>query len=805
MKESFLELWNSNDETIKNLTKNDIIKKLNATKFSPETGHQMDFSSLLGDIERDNSGMIISGRSILMSFNLFINFTEVESQDTGNSAGTEDWATVNTMLLEAKFLEVMERLKRDLENDKMKIYYTAGRSFGDISSTTMFKDIDKLFIGVTLMIIYMVFVLSKYGWTEIRFLLTMFGMMSCAMAFISGCGISSFFLFYSPVHTSLPFLLMGLGVDDIFVIMSAFRRVPNDRPLPERIATCLQHAGASITVTSLTDILAFLVGGTTILPSLQSFCLFASICIFMTYIFVATFFVAILTLDERRLQQNRNGCIPCIKHKGQTDLWCEPNLMLRSIRSIYSNVILTKPGKIFVIISAFVISIFCLRHVFMLTQKFDSTWFIPSSSYYFEYVMKYRFYYPDRGYEAQVIMGNLNYTQEMTKILLLSEQIKNETNVLDNVQSWIIPFRDFVNINFNLDIRDVQMTDSQFKYYLSKFLYSATGGRYQANVRFKEKLVCGQATSDIKISSITFRFHKFSDRDEYLPAKKTIERLIKEANFTSNHETFLWAKIFANWITDEIIDEEIFRNIALALFGVFICTAIMIVNLQVCLYIFTCVLLTMVRHINNYYLLPKSINFVLQISIGGLMQVWGLTLDLVTCISLQLAVGLCVGKNLEINNNKSFGFSYSFTCLDYAAHIGHTFLTISEGDGNQRALKTVENIGAAVLQGGFSTLLAVTLLSFSDAYTYQTFFKIFTIVVFFGLYYGIVFLPVILSIVPPKPYDYKMHKTIRLQKIDINNDTPLELLNKSNIEDTNFDVKVNDENCDENGKINLNY
>lgn len=29
------------------------------------------------------------------------------------------------------------------------------------------------------------------------------------------------------------------------------------------------------------------------------------------------------------------------------------------------------------------------------------------------------------------------------------------------------------------------------------------------------------------------------------------------------------------------------------------------------------------------------------------MQVWGLNLDLVTCISLQLSVGLCIGKFLD--------------------------------------------------------------------------------------------------------------------------------------------------------------
>lgn len=37
-------------------------------------------------------------------------------------------------------------------------------------------------------------------------------MLTIAMAFIVGCGLCSLFgVYYGPVHTSLPFLLMGLG------------------------------------------------------------------------------------------------------------------------------------------------------------------------------------------------------------------------------------------------------------------------------------------------------------------------------------------------------------------------------------------------------------------------------------------------------------------------------------------------------------------------------------------------------------------------------------------------------------------
>lgn len=634
MRENFLELWKSNYKKITNLTRNEIITKLNETDVNPESGHAANFVSLLGGIERDNEGLIVSAKSLISSWMLHINFSEVDSTKLGNIAGTEDWATYNTMVFEQKFIETLKRLKSELDSEDITIYYAAARSFGDISSKTLFQDIDKLILGVVLMMVYMLLVLSKFSWTELRVTLTSIGLMNVGMAYVSGCGISSIFFSYSPVHTSLFFIIMGLGVDDIFVIMSAFRKIKGEHSnlkLSEKIAKTMEKAGASITITSLTDIIAFLVGGTTVLPSLKSFCIFAAMCILMTYLYVVTFFIAVFTLDEKRLAQNRNSCCPCIVHK-ESKLWCDPKLMSRFITSLYSKFVLKKPGKLFIIVLAIILSAFSIDRVFQIKQKFDPIWFIPSSTYYFKYAMEHRELYPNRGFEAAVYMGNFDYTEEMPKIIDLSEKLKNQTNILGHVSSWIEAFQEFTEEFYKIDLRTKKLSDEQFKFYISKFLFSASGGQYQANFKFDKALICGEPASEVRISSISFNFHKFVDRDEYLPAKRAVENIIKEANFSDGYEkVFLWGKIFGNWITDEIIDEEIFRNISLALAGVFVCTTLMIVNLQVCFFIFICVLLSLV-------------------SVGGFMQVWGLGLDLVTCISLQLSVGICIGKLSELKS-----------------------------------------------------------------------------------------------------------------------------------------------------------
>ena len=70
------------------------------------------------------------------------------------------------------------------------------------------------------------------------------------------------------MHTMLGCLLVGLGVDDAFVIVQEFNNAEendkkNDiqnRSLEERIGRGMKQAGAGITVTSMTDIIVFAIG-----------------------------------------------------------------------------------------------------------------------------------------------------------------------------------------------------------------------------------------------------------------------------------------------------------------------------------------------------------------------------------------------------------------------------------------------------------------------------------------------------------------------------------------------------------------
>lgn len=64
------------------------------------------------------------------------------------------------------------------------------------------------------------------------------------------------------IHELIPFLLVGIGVDDIFVICNALDQTDLKDEANERIRQAIKMAGPSITITSLTNAMAFLLGAT---------------------------------------------------------------------------------------------------------------------------------------------------------------------------------------------------------------------------------------------------------------------------------------------------------------------------------------------------------------------------------------------------------------------------------------------------------------------------------------------------------------------------------------------------------------
>jgi hypothetical protein len=84
-----------------------------------------------------------------------------------------------------------------------------------------------------------------------------------------------------------------------------------------------------------------------VIPALSAFCAYAALGILGLYLLVSTFFVAILTLDEYRIKQNRNSVIFCYKHKNYSPTECsKKELVALFIKNIYAPTLMKLSCKV---------------------------------------------------------------------------------------------------------------------------------------------------------------------------------------------------------------------------------------------------------------------------------------------------------------------------------------------------------------------------------------------------------------------------------------------------------------------------
>ena len=616
-------------------------------------------------------------------------------------------------------------------------YPNVKRSFGDIASSTILGDVSVMAIGYMIVFVYVQIMLGRCNCLEQRSFLAFTGFLGVIMGIVVSYGIcSACNLFFGPMHSVLPFLLLGIGIDDMFVIIQSWDIAEEKRkstpinpkdlpPLPERVGEAMSQAGAAITITSVTDIIAFGIGGSTILPALSSFCIYASVGIVATYFFQCTFFVAWMKLDIQRFEANRNACLPCYTHgeEYRSNACSRGNFIQRGFYQ-YGKMLAQTPIKVLVLLLTVILLAFGITGLVLLRQEFDPTWFLPPDTYLAKWFQANKVYFPFGGDRVTLWVANVDIHQDFEALNQMAQTLSEQRDIVDQVDSWTEDFNRYTDQYFGT--KAWQLSPDAFNDKLAQYMYSPKGGRYRQQFKFESDPECGQPLPALLLSQITFVHKIFNGPEEHVPAMRRVKAIIQNANITGR--IFPLSIGYASWETDEVIAEELYRNIALATICVFVTTLILLANLTASILVLLCVLLSL-------------------INVGGFMHFWGLTIDTVSCNNLIIAIGLCV---------------------DYSAHVAHTFLLASGKDRNTRMINTCQNIGPAVLNGGITTTLAFILLAGSQSHVFSTFFKIFFLVVSFGLFHGLATLPVLLSIFGPASHSLETSSSFASDDFDVN-------------------------------------
>jgi predicted RND superfamily exporter protein len=706
---NLLEIWRYDEEHIRTTTPQEIIDAVNLLTKSPWFGYDVDYTKFLGGIERNTTGHIISARTAQMIWKLKLP-EDIELVDNQGSGLELELADKTTLEWEEEFVQIVQNMSKP---DAIALPHAA-KSFGDISSDAIFFDAYLMAGGYLVMFAYTIFMLGKLNTLEVRLFLSVSGLVSIFMGLGISLSLSSLLGYpYTPMHAALPFLCLGIGIDDMFVIVQCWTNMKRDTTnlglsIPDKMAIALKHAGVSVTVTSLTDVFAFGVGAVTKMPGLESFCVCTAIGLGSIYLLQVSWFVAWMTLDEQRVEAGRDGLLPCIVHQDFQPSDCSKFEVGLTVMKYYAKLLSSSVFKVITILITVSLLAFGAWGWCQIKQKFDPILLLPSESYLREWIRVQQDFYPDDGWVADVYSGEISYKDLESIDTLVSEleYLQKDGRTLKGVDSWWTKLKEYADDKTDFTSWQQFSNENDFQMLLSDFLFSSYGSKYKPNFKFgNEKLICNEKAPPIKATKFQISYFAFEGPETHIPARSAVTQVIDSAN---SPYTFSHCKVYAAWETDEIIGYELWRNIGLAMICVFIVTLLLLCNLQICIMVILIVVFTLT-------------------DIVGFLHFWDITIDIISCVNIVLAIGLCV---------------------DYSVHIGHAFL-IAKGTRHEKALESISTIGPAVFNGGLTTFLALVLCSFSSSHVFITFFKVFALTVIFGLFHGLVLFPVVLSLIGP--------------------------------------------------------
>ncbi|CBZ51687.1 putative Patched family domain containing protein [Neospora caninum Liverpool] len=221
------------------------------------------------------------------------------------------------MMWERLFIQI---LKDNQTFGDLEVSFQAFRSRDDElrASTSESKDV--------VYVVFTFFILATYS-TALNFSCDLYrnklfsALMGFGAAFMglgAGMGIVAYMgMPMVPTVLICPFLVLGIGVDDMFVVMNCYCVSYTIHDPEERCIQALRISGLGISITTLTNLISFGVGAFSTYMSIRNFCVYSAMALFMGYVFVLTFFFPTLCIDARREECARvcPFCLPDISDR----------------------------------------------------------------------------------------------------------------------------------------------------------------------------------------------------------------------------------------------------------------------------------------------------------------------------------------------------------------------------------------------------------------------------------------------------------------------------------------------------------
>ncbi|XP_040050816.2 NPC1-like intracellular cholesterol transporter 1 [Gasterosteus aculeatus] len=680
------------------------------------------------------------------------------------------------MQWETEFLKIVQAYQKNPAAN-FTFAYMAERSLEDEINRTTAEDIPIFMISYAVIFVYISVALGEYSsWKRIlvdsKFLVGLGGIL------VVGCSVLASMGFYSwiGIPSSLvilqvvPFLVLAVGADNIFIFVLEYQRDvrrPQEKR-EEQIGRVLGNVAPSMLLCSLSESVCFFLGALSTMPAVKTFALYAALAVLMDFILQMTAFVALLSLDTRRQDDNRCELLCCVSVSTKRPHAANEGFLLPLMRKYYAPVLLH--GYTRIIVMVVFIFMFCgsLFLMFNVTVGLDQELAMPQGSYmldYFQYLYKYFevgvpvYFVTKKGFNFTTVDGmNAVCSSVGCDQFSLTQKIQYAANhpelsyIAIPANSWVDDFIDWLNpgsrccrlYTFGPNAGKFCPASESGLLCLTKCMAIPADGVLRPKVeefnRFlpdflgnRPDLQCPKGglgaydkavVRDPSGEIIATRFMAYhvplTNSQEFTAALLKTRELAHNItmgmrNIKGTSPDF---EVFPYTVTN-VFYEQYLTIVPEGLFNIGLC---LLPTFVVC-----CLLLGLDLRSG---LLNLITIVMITVDTVGVMTLWGIHYNAVALINLVTAVGISV---------------------EFVSHMTRSFALSTKPTRVERAMEATATMGSAVFAGvAMTNLPGILVLAFAKAQLIQIFFfRLNLVITLLGMAHGLVFLPVLLSYFGP--------------------------------------------------------
>lgn len=360
----------------------------------------------------------------------------------------------------------------NFKSDRMEIAYMAERSIEDGINELSEAELWTVIISYVVMFVYITIALGKIRnfqtiLVESKIILAVGGIFIVLTSVMCSLGIFG----YLGVETTMltieviPFLVLAVGVDNIFILVHTYNRLDKKEfpTIGDGVGEALGLVGPSILLTAASECCCFLIGALSDMPAVRTFALYATVALFIDFIFQISAFIALMAIDQKRLENGRLDLFCCFRTSSKVSTDASHGFLQKLFEKYYTPFLMAKPTRIIVALIFLTMGCFSLVVVPSIDVGLDQELSMPKGSHvvkYFQYMADLLsmgppvYFVVESGLDYQnfshqnLICGGVLCNEDSLNIqLYIASKYPEVTKIARTSSSWLDDYIDWLSIS----------------------------------------------------------------------------------------------------------------------------------------------------------------------------------------------------------------------------------------------------------------------------------------------------------------------------------------------------------------------